>query len=215
VQPVDDAKSISLKHILQLTAEENQERDWIEKLRLARLLALGVLRFHDTEWLPESWGSNNVCFIGRDAVSSHDGLLDSPCLNAKLSRTSSHQIKPLNNTSLATNETLFNLGVVLIELGYNTPFESLSQGSGLQIGTNSQVADFIAARRLGESIHKKLNMTYGRLVEKCLNCNFGVATKLDDTELQGAVVVQVVNQLDICLEQYRAFNSLAPIRSCA
>lgn len=73
------------------------------------------------------------------------------------------------------------------------------------------MADFIAARRLGESVHKKFNMTYGRLVEKCLNCNFGVATKLDDTELQGAVVVQIVNQLDICLEQYRAFNSLAPL----
>jgi hypothetical protein len=46
---------------------------------------------------------------------------------------------------------------------------------------------------------------------KCLNCNFGVATKLDDTELQGAVVVQVVNQLELCLDQYRAFNSLAPL----
>jgi hypothetical protein len=213
-QPVDDSKSISLKQILRVDVEEKKERDWIEKLRLARLLALGVLRFHNTEWLPESWGSNNVRFIGRDAVSEHDNLLDSPRLHAKLSTSSSRQITHLN-TSLATNETLFNLGVVLIELGYNAPFESLSQGSGIEIGTNGQVADFLAARRLGESVHKKLNKIYGRLVEKCLNCNFGVATKLDDTELQGAVVVHVVNQLDICLEKFREFNSLAPIPSCA
>lgn len=57
-------------------------------------------------------------------------------------------------------------------------------------------------------------MTYGRLVEKCLNCNFGVATKLDDAELQSAVVVHVVNELDVCLEQYKAFNSLAPPSLC-
>jgi len=210
-QLVDDSKSISLKQILQINVEEKKERDWIEKLRLARLLALGVLRFHNTEWLPESWGSNNVRFIGRDAVSENDKLLDLPRLHAHLSNTSSRQIAHLN-TSLARNETLFNLGVVLIELGYNAPFESLNQGNALQIGTNSHVvADFIAARRLGESVHKKLNMTYRRLVEKCLDCNFGVAYKLDETELQGAVVVQVVNQLDICLEQYKAFNSLAPI----
>jgi len=204
VQLVDDSKSISLKQILQINAEEKQERDWIEKLQLARLLALGVLRFHNTEWLPESWGSNNVRFIGRDAVSEHEYLLDLPRLHAQLSNTSSRQIAHLN-PSLARNETLFNLGVVLLELGYNAPFESLSQGG------SDNVANFFAARRLGESVHKKLNMTYRRLVEKCLDCNFGVAYKLDDTELQGAVVVQVVNQLDICLKQYQAFNSLAPI----
>jgi hypothetical protein len=79
------------------------------------------------------------------------------------------------------------------------------------VGTNSQIEDFLAARRLGESVHRKLNMTYGRLVEKCLNCNFGVATKLNDTELQSAVLIHVVNQLDVCLEQYRKFNSLAPL----
>ena len=40
------------------------------------------------------------------------------------------------------------------------------------------------ARRLGESVHKKFNMTYRRIVEKYLNCNFGVAMKLDDVGLQ-------------------------------
>jgi len=216
--PVDDLKSISLKQILHSAAEKKREDDWIEKLRLARLLALAVLRFHHTPWLPDSWSSSDVRFIGKDAFSEQDKLPHSPCLNAQLSSTApnNRQIthSSSNASSLATNEMLFSLGVVLIELGHDAPFESLSQGGGLQIGTNKQVADFIAARRLGESVHRKLNRTYGRLVEKCLNCNFGVATKLDDTELQGAVVVHVVNQLDLCLDQYRAFNSLAPLPVC-
>ena len=147
-----------------------------------------------------------MTFFGTDAS------LDSPCVNAKLSNTHPDaQIAhpEFRASSLATNEVLFSLGVVLIELGYDAPFENLSESSG-EIGANSQVTNFIAARKLGESVHKKLNMTYRRLVEKCLNCNFGVATKLEDVELQSAVLVHVVNQLDVCLEQYKAFNSLAP-----
>lgn len=214
-QPVDDFRSVSLKQILRSAAEKEKEGDWIEKLRLARLLALAVLRFHNTKWLPEYWGSGDVQFIGDNALPDPDKLPDSPCFNAKLTTpsTKSRQIEPPNTRAsfLAANETLFNLGVVLIELGYNAPLEKLTKSDGPQAGTNCQVAEFIAARHLGESVHKKMNPTYGRLVEKCLNCNFGVATKLDDIELQSAVVVQVVNQLDVCLEQYRAFNSLAPL----
>ncbi|KAF4634007.1 hypothetical protein G7Y89_g4108 [Cudoniella acicularis] len=198
-QPTHDFKSVSLKQILHSAAEEKRDRDGTEKLRLARLLALAVLRFHGTNWLPESWGSSDVQFIGDDdAFPDPEKLPDSPCFNTKLSNPSTQprQIGHTNSSAsfLATNETLFNLGVVLIELGYNAPFKKLSQSRGLQVGTNSQVADFIAARRLGESVHKRMNRTYGRLVEKCLNCNFGVATELDNAELQGAVVVQVVNQ---------------------
>lgn len=196
--------STSLKQILSSGTEE----DWVQKLRLARLLSLAVLRFHSTPWLSESWSSNDVFSFDKD-----DALFESPCVNAHLSSTQSNA--PINHpgsnaSSLATNEFLFNLGVVLIELGYDAPIESLNQAGHLQSGASGQVAEFMAARRLGASVHKKLNMTYGRLVEKCLNCNFGVATNLDDTELQSAVIVHVVNQLDICLEQYTAFNQLAP-----
>jgi hypothetical protein len=204
----------SLKQILGFVAEKKRETDWIEKLQLARLLSLAVLRFHSTPWLSDAWSSNDVCFFGGVGL-TQTGLLESPCLNTKLSSShASLQLSGAQNgsspASLASNQELFSLGVVLIELGYDAPFETVSRLDGLSVGTNAQVRDFLAARRLGESVHKKLNMTYGRLVEKCLNCNFGVATKLGDAELQSAVLIHVVNQLDICLEQYRKFNSLAP-----
>jgi hypothetical protein len=213
--PAGDSKSVSLKQLLHSAAADKKGVDWVGKLRLARLLALAVLRFHGTKWLPESWGSNDVRFMGHEASIDLQKLPDSPCFDAKLFNpsTAPRQIEHpyVSASSLAANETLFNLGVVLIELGYSAPFEKLSQSTGLQFETNSPMAEFLRARRLGESVHKEMNPTYGRLVEKCLICNFGVATKLDNTELQSAVVVQVVNQLDICLEQYRAFNSLAPL----
>jgi hypothetical protein len=205
----------SLKQILGFVADKKVETGWVEKLQLARLLSLAVLRFHSTPWLSDAWSSNDVCFFGGAGSAQAEPLLEAPCLNAKLScRHGNLQIAGVQNgsspASLASNQELFSLGVVLIELGYDAPFETVSRLEGLSVGTNSQVRDFLAARRLGESVHKTLNMTYGRLVEKCLNCNFGVATKLSDAELQSAVLIHVVNQLDICLEQYRKFNSLAP-----
>lgn len=205
----------SLKEILRFISDEKGEADWIEKLKLARLLSLAVLRFHSTPWLTETWSSNDVCFFGANGLTQEQPTLESPCINAKLSHSQTTlQIvgmqKNASAAGLASNQELFSLGVVLIELGYDSPFETASQLDGLSVGNNGQVRDFLAARRLGETVHKKLNMTYGRLVEKCLNCNFGVATNLADTELQGAVLTNVVNQLDICIEQYRKFNSLAP-----
>jgi hypothetical protein len=81
-QSVNDLKSISLKQILSSAAEKKRDDNWIEKLRLARLLALAVLRFHHILWPPESWSSSDIRFIGKDAFSKQDKLPDSPCLNA-------------------------------------------------------------------------------------------------------------------------------------
>lgn len=100
---------------------------------------------------------------------------------------------------------------MLLELANDTPFESLSQAADFPTNTNSQIRDFLAAKRLGEKVHQKFNVRYAQIVQKCLDCNFGVATKLKEVELQSAVLVHVVHQLDVCLEQYMKFNSLAPM----
>jgi hypothetical protein len=122
------------------------------------------------------------------------------------------RLKPINAgaSSLAPNEALFNLGVVLIELGFNATFESLVAENDVPDTIRDRGSDLLATRRLGESVYRSMNRTYGRVVEKCLNCNFGVATNLDDVELQSAVLIHVVNQLDVCLNQWKAFDSLLP-----
>ena len=154
----------------------------------------------------------DICFFNNDEIAERNCLIGSPYINAKLSVTDPNkQLSGANDPSLAANKELFSLAIVLIELGYDDPFEIVSETDGYQGGTNIQVDNLMAARRLSESVHRKLNMTYGRVVEKCLNWNFGVATKLKEVELQSAVVAHVVHQLDICLEQYRKFNSLAPV----
>lgn len=207
------SKALSLKQILHKTAEEKRQEDWVKKLRLAKLLSLAVLRFSN-EWIPDSWSSSDVYFYNTEGPTSQAPLLESPFTSVPLSSSTPNPLAAgsSNSASLATNPALFNLGIVLIELGYDAPFENLgaAQPDNNAEGqfASRQVRDFISARRLGESVHKRLNMTYGRLVEKCLNCNFGVATKLEDVELQSAVLVHVVNELDTCLKQWNDFNAL-------
>lgn len=221
-----ESQSTSLKLILKAASENNEEQDWIEKLVLARILALSVLRFHSTPWISEVWSSNDIRFLSLDDPTPQARSFESPFVNVPLlDLQATQRLEPVSSgaSSLASNQALFNLGVVLIELGYDNTFERLAEslanraqettnakGKDVSTPTRDKGADFIAARRLGESVHRRMNKTYGRIVEKCLNCNFGVATKLDDIELQNAVVVHVVNQLEVCLNQWREFNTLAP-----
>jgi hypothetical protein len=74
--------------------------------------------------------------------------------------------------------------------------------------SSNPLADFFTAQRLGKLVSKRLNATYGELVEKCLNCNFGVGTELGSAELQSAIVVGVVDELDKCLKAHSDFNLL-------
>jgi hypothetical protein len=183
----------------------------MEKLRLARLLTLAVLRFGATEWLPESWSSNDIYFCHIGERPPQDAPLNSPYLNVRLSNstTTASQISHLdsNASSLAPNPALFSLGVVLLELGYDAPLQTQRRDEDLEGGASNRYTDFFTAKRLGKLVSKKLNTRYGRLVEKCLTCNFGVGDELESPELQSAVVINVVNELDECLKAYNTFNT--------
>jgi hypothetical protein len=204
-----------LKEILQNDFEERRQETWTEKLSLARLLTLAVLRFQDTPWLAESWGSNDISFYNIDERPQHVTSLQSPFLNVRLSNTTSSQTEQITHpeykaSSISPNSTLFSLGVVLLELGYDAPLEALRHEDDLRGGANKQFTDFFTALRLSKLVSKRLNLRYGKLVQKCLACNFGVGTELESPELQSAIVVNVVNELDECLKIFDNFNSVIP-----
>jgi hypothetical protein len=202
--------SRSLREVLYDALEERRQEDWTEKLRLARLLALAVLRFQATPWLPQSWSSNDIYFFNMGDRTQQEAPFNSPCLNVQLSSPAANKITHAESgaSSIAPNPILFSLGVVLIELGYDAPLQALQRDDDLRGGTSNQFTDYFTAKRLGKLVSKKFNMRYGRLVEKCLTCNFGVGFELESPELQSAVVSDVVNELDECLKGYNAFNML-------
>jgi hypothetical protein len=207
-----------LREILQNDYDERRQEPWAEKLVLARLLALAVLRFQKTPWLHKSWGSNDITFYCTNERIQRDTTITSPYLNVRLSSSATGQImqsdsndsNDCNASSLSQNATLFSLGVVLIELGYDAPLQTLRQEEDIKGGASNQFTDFFTATRLSKLVSKRLNTRYGKLVQRCLACNFGVGTELEAPELQSAVVVNVVNELDECLKLFDGFHSCLP-----
>ncbi|KAK4164376.1 hypothetical protein QBC43DRAFT_300477 [Cladorrhinum sp. PSN259] len=77
------------------------------------------------------------------------------------------------------NRTLFVLGVLLIELSLNKPFEKLreeylssSLSASLGMGTQSMIDDFEVANMCMQRVYLEAGDLYGYAVQRCLRCEF-------------------------------------------
>jgi hypothetical protein len=194
-----------LHSILTERADSRRREAWDAKFKLAQLLTLAVLRFRSTPWLENNLRSSDIHFLETKAKGVNQPLPShAPCLQARLAKRRNNAQKAL---SLSQNETMFNLGVILLELGYDAPLQYLRQEEDIQGGASSYT-DFFTAKRLGLSAVRELDSTYGKLVKKCLDCDFGVGDDLDSVELQNAIVLGVVNELDRCIGVDSRVNSM-------
>ena len=74
-------------------------------------------------------------------------------------------------------------------------------------GVEDALTDFRTAERLGESIGNGLGSTYGKVVRRCLFCNFGEDTKdLRDPMLQNAFYRDVLCELEQLEGKVRSFQ---------
>lgn len=202
-------QAISLQDALVLAKTTQLGIPLPDKLRIAKLLALAVLQFHSTPWLRDEWRSRDVLFFG-----INDPLQDplqAPYLNASFypnvgpapsAQISGSQSLSSSSLSIAPNAMLYSLGVTLIELGFDAPLHDLQQPEDLKDGVPNQYSEFWTAKRLGAIVSNKLGAKYGRIVSKCLNCDFGLggSYELGSPDLQNAFFHDVVRELDMCLD---------------
>ena len=91
------------------------------------------------------------------------------------------------------NTTLFFLGVALLEIAYWKPIEE-------QMTARDLKNEIFAARRLAAG-RAPLGPVYQKIAQKCLQCNFGFGTKLENQSLQVAVYKDVVCELKDMIEK--------------
>jgi hypothetical protein len=209
-------KRTSLRKILEDGSGSIKRETWVSKFKLARLLTLAVLRFQSTPWLHDNMTSSDIYFLESDTKKKQQAYsLREPFLHAELIHEDARVARPCVQKGkvrqLAQNQLLFNLGVILIELGYEAPLQHLRtpedcEDEGCAAGWYT---DFVTARRLGKAASKEFDARYGRIVKKCLDCDFGVGDDLSSVELQHAIVIDIVNELEksIMLEE-RINNAL-------
>lgn len=168
-----------------------------EKVRLSKCLAHALLRYHSTSWLTQHWRSRDVVFFGITDL-SRDPLC-SPYLKAKISMASASPSHagvtsvPAQRTPIR-NQTLFNLGVMLVELAYDSPLKELVIPTDVDPHGNDYTL-YYAALRLGEDLKRRLAPGYGAAVTICLHGGFGASCDLEDTQVQERFYYEVVQKL--------------------
>ena len=189
-----------------------------ERIRLARSLANAVLKFRKTRWLQDTWRSADVLFFNNvnNAPARRQNGFGAPHLSVRFLQNDGmiedfpkhldrHDSDKL---SIETqNKVLFSLGVVLLELGFEKPIESLQSSEDLQDGKSFKYTERLCAERLSHQVHSKLGRDYARIVRKCLRCDFGVGEiDLNIKELQDAFYRDVICELDILEAKFRALG---------
>ncbi|KAF2006150.1 hypothetical protein P154DRAFT_529843 [Amniculicola lignicola CBS 123094] len=191
-----DAWSVaSLRSVLHDTRFTRHDR-----LRLAVTLASSVLQLHETPWLHENWTKDNIYFIKRADQTMYDYPFVSQQFNASALAPTPALPLPASMSRIIRNQTLYALGVSLIELWYRKPISELYDPTDGPPFIGDPRVDLMTewntADRLAEELYHEAGGKYSDAVRRCIRCDFDHrANRLEDTTFQKAVYQGVVEQL--------------------
>ena len=191
----------SLEHVISTLSKQGPlgRLSQYDRFHLAHSLATAVLQYHATPWLKGSWRSEDIYFFGFDEKRCVEQPPDLSPPHLSVSVKSPDGALSRASTfppprAFAPNPLLFGLGVLLLEIGYTATLESLKRPSDTGDGEN-RYTEFFTAKRLASSISREMGPTYGKIVNKCLHCDFGCGQDLDNPELQAGFHRDVVQEL--------------------
>lgn len=198
----EDPKLISLESLLLRNFEINRKRSLILALRLAA----SVLQLHDTPWLKERWGKQDIKFIAPRKFED-DSLIDRSFVSREIESSEHIYSRAVSKTTAlpgVRNSSLFSLGVILIELWFGKTLESLNTWIGSREDTRADTAkDVTVAFQLLDEVYSQAGEWYGDAVRRCLYCDFDRRSPdLKDNALKESVVRGVILPLK---EHLKAF----------
>jgi hypothetical protein len=168
-----------------------------DRVRLAKQLATAVLQFHATPWLKGSWRSSDIYLYGVDYSSFHEiSSTNEPYLNVSVKgpHGPASRSSTLPSRTLVRNSLLFGLGVMLLELAHEAPLRSLQRDG--DVDANDQNTEYFTADRVRMSTSKTLGSRYAEAARKCIQCDFGRGSDLNDPALQECFYRDVVCELE-------------------
>lgn len=146
-----------------------------KRLEIAVAAAWATLLLCETPWLDRAWSKYELCFFSEDVSAS--GL---PTAGRCVSMTQDCALKPPSTTSmdiniqnkLIRNETIFALGILLIELGLNRSFEECKRTNNIDPTVTNVVDDYDVADNLIEDVFDEVGDPYGNAVQRCIRFAF-------------------------------------------
>jgi hypothetical protein len=194
--PISDSCSlVSLKHILSHGARARMK----EKRMLGVILAYSMLYIGESKWLRSEWTSEDVCFI-----QSGEGAIDprKPYLSINLPMEVSNTNSEMDHTTLEylhPAPSILSLGIVLMELEFGHPIESLWRDEDLINGETNVNTKFLAATRIlhDPTLWDDVTSHYKSAVVSCVEGTFLRHDAIsDDLSFQMALYASVVVSLE-------------------
>ncbi|KAL6702871.1 hypothetical protein ACN47E_000833 [Coniothyrium glycines] len=190
-----DTASWSVATLRSLLGDPNFARR--DRLKLAVTLASSVLQLYETPWLEDNWGKDSVFFVKRPGHIMYDQPF--------VSQPSAHSFPtspalPSSMSRIIRNQSLYALGVALIELWHGTTLLELHQEVDGPCNTGLPQIDLMTewntADRLVDQLYNDAGAKYGDAVRRCIRCDFDRrASSLGDVQFQKDVYQGVVAQL--------------------
>ncbi|KAF2740112.1 hypothetical protein EJ04DRAFT_559137 [Polyplosphaeria fusca] len=205
-------KAYSLRDILEKQVDSTAVRrlSQSDKLRIAVDLASSALQLHKTPWLSDEWRKDDVFFIQRPGATPAS-IYEHPFVRHRLKSGNGADALQAPMVQKPTfrvirNQTLYTLGILLIELWYGKPINQLKKPSDLDCQGTPGVEWCTADRLVENDIEFEAGKRYSDAVRRCIRCDFDRKdTSLDNEGFQHAVYDGVVALLE---KTWQQFNSL-------
>ena len=190
-----------------------------QRLSIAVILAHTVLQLHDSPWLTESWGKNDIWFFSSGVDRHKRPNIEPPYISRSFKPRSDQNASTPGEESVAQtdpyghliiNKTLFALGIVLIELALNRPLEkfrihAMSSEPSASNRSYTTADTYQLATSLIDMVYDEQGTQYGYVVQRCLRCEFGFQDSMKRLEIEGfraAVYEGVLVPLEEDLNRY-------------
>lgn len=166
---------------------------WDQRLQLAILLALGVLRLGGS-WIENTWTSRDILLL-KEGQSVNTGQ---PYIQRDIveSRPAIKATAPTSSLAscIIRSEAIFSLGLMLVELAFSQPLEELYQSEDKDAAESLQKLK--TATRLLPKIEGDRGSKFHQATKACLLVPSSLpSTSLDDKRFQDYVLAEIVTPM--------------------
>ncbi|THW57596.1 hypothetical protein D6D20_07836 [Aureobasidium pullulans] len=139
-----------------------------KRFEIAAAAAWATLLLYDTPWLTDTWDKAGLYFF-LEKNTTNNIFAANPCISTEVNKaTSTRRFQ----SKLIRNEAVFALGILLIELCLNRPFDELSKQGSTGTGSNSIMEDYEMANILLDQVFLDAGDLYGDACRLCIRFEF-------------------------------------------
>ena len=171
-----------------------------ERIRLAKILAIGVLQYNSTPLLSKPWRSDDVLFLDLEDETNDVQSLTAPHVSVpidSIDHPASQASKLPLPATITGNPLLFGLGVIFLEIAFMCPWQALRRESDIGRSSDQRLNDFWHIERLANSGCTGMGPRFDSIVQKLVACDFGFGKDLAKPQLQNAFHDAVIAPLEI------------------